>query len=149
MPIKLILLKDVDGLGKPGDVISASEGHARNFLLPRKFALPATEQNIKAAEAGKKQRAEAIEKERQEALRVADAISKASVTIAMEAGKDDKLFGSVTGADIQKALESEGITVDKKKIDLKENITQTGIFQVPVKLYQDINASLKLWVVKK
>ncbi|HOX09429.1 MAG TPA: 50S ribosomal protein L9 [Candidatus Omnitrophota bacterium] len=149
MSIKVILLKDVDGLGKSGDLVSASDGHARNFLLPRKLALPATEQNIKIAEANRKQRAEALEKERQEALKLADAISKASVTIAMEAGKDDKLFGSVTGADIQKALESEGITVDKKKIDLKEHITQTGIFQVPVKLHPEINASLKLWVVKK
>lgn len=149
MSIKVILLKDVDNLGKTGDVVSASEGYVRNFLSPRKLALPATEQNIKVAEADKKQKAAALEKERQEALNLADAISRVSVTIAMEAGKDDKLFGSVTSADIQKALEAEGINIDKKKIDLKEHITQTGIFQVPVKLHQDITASLKLWVVKK
>jgi large subunit ribosomal protein L9 len=149
MSVRVILLKDVDGLGKSGEVISASEGHARNFLLPRKFALPATEQNIKVAEANNKQKVEALEKERQEAMKLADAISKVSVTIAMEAGKDDKLFGSVTSADIQKVLEAEGIIIDKKKITLEEHITQIGIFQVPVKLHQDINASLKLWVVKK
>lgn len=149
MSIKVILLKDVNNLGRTGDIVSASEGYMRNFLFPRKLALPATEQNIKVAEADKKQKAVALEKERQEALNLADAISRVSVTIAMEAGKDDKLFGSVTSADIQKALEVENINIDKKKIDLKEHITQTGIFQVPVKLHQEITASLKLWVVKK
>lgn len=149
MSIKVILLKDVNNLGKTGDVVLASTGYVRNFLSPQKLALPATEQNIKVAEADKKQKAAALEKERQEALNLADAISRVSVTIAMEAGKDDKLFGSVTSADIQQALEAEGINIDKKKLELKEHITQTGIFQVPVKLHQEITASLKLWVVKK
>ena len=149
MATKLILLKDVDNLGKSGDIISTSEGYARNFLLPRGFALSATEQNIKTAETNKKQKAEAMEKERQEALKVADTISKVSCTIAMEAGKDEKLFGSVTSSDIQKALETEGINVDKKKIELKDHITQIGIFQIPIRLHQEITATLKLWVVKK
>lgn len=149
MATKLILLKDVDNLGKSGDMISASEGYARNFLLPQGLALPATEQNIKTAEANRKQKAETMEKERQEAARLADAISKISCTIAVEAGKDDKLFGSVTNIDIQKALEAEGIAIDKKKIEVKDHITQIGIFQIPIKLHQDITANLKLWVVKK
>jgi len=149
MATKIILLKDVDKLGRSGDIISASEGYARNFLFPRGLALPATEQNIKVAETNMRHKAEAVEKERQEALRLADAISKVSCTIAVEAGKDDKLFGSVTSADIQNVLEAEGIKVDKKKIELKENITQIGIFQIPVKLHHEITANLKLWVVKK
>jgi len=149
MATKIILLKDVGNLGKSGDVVSASEGYARNFLFPRGFALSATEQNIKVAEANRKQKTEAMERERQEAAQIADAISKISCTIAVEAGKDDKLFGSVTSADIHSALEAEGINVDKKKIELKEHITQIGIFQIPIKLHQDITASLKLWVVKK
>lgn len=149
MATKIILLKDVDNLGRSGDVVSASEGYARNFLFPRGIALSATEQNIKVAEANRKRKAEAMEKEKQEALRLADAISKVSCTIAVEAGKDDKLFGSVTSADIQKALEAEGINIDKKKIELKDHITQIGIFQIPIKLHQEITAALKLWVVKK
>lgn len=149
MATKVILLKDVDNLGRSGDVVSASEGYARNFLFPRGIALSATEQNIKVAEANRKRKAEAMEKEKQEALRLADAISKVSCTIAVEAGKDDKLFGSVTSADIQKALEAEGINIDKKKIELKDHITQIGIFQIPIKLHQEITAALKLWVVKK
>lgn len=149
MATKIILLKDVDNLGKSGDVVSASEGYARNFLFPRGFALSATEQNIKVAEANRKQKTEAMEKEKQEAAQIADAISKISCTIAVEAGKDDKLFGSVTSADIHKALEAEGISVDKKKIELKDHITQIGIFQIPIKLHQEITANLKLWVVKK
>ncbi len=149
MATKVILLKDVDNLGKSGDVVSASEGYARNFLFPRGIALSATEQNIKVAEVNRKQKTEAMEKEKQEAAKLADAISKISCTIAVEAGKDDKLFGSVTSADIQKALEAEGINVDKKKIELKDHITQIGIFQIPIKLHQEITANLKLWVVKK
>ena len=149
MATKVILLKDVDNLGKSGDVVSASEGYARNFLFPRGIALSATEQNVKVAEANRKQKTEAIEKEKQEAAKLADAISKISCTIAVEAGKDDKLFGSVTSADIHKALEAEGINVDKKKIELKDHITQIGIFQIPIKLHQEITANLKLWVVKK
>lgn len=149
MASKIILLKDVGNLGKSGDIVSTNEGYARNFLFPRGLALSASEQNIKVAETNRRQKAEAEEKERQEALRTADAISKVSCTIAVEAGKDDKLFGSVTGADIQKALEAEGINIDKKKIELKENLTQIGIFQVPIKLHHEITATLKLWVVKK
>jgi len=149
MATKVILLKDVDKLGKSGEVVAAAEGYARNFLFPSKIALPATEQNIKVAEANKKQRAATMEKEKQEASKLADAISRASCTIAVEVGKDDKLFGSVTSLDIQKALESEGINIDKKKIELGDNITQIGIFQIPIKLHQEITATLKLWVVKK
>ncbi|OGX27637.1 MAG: 50S ribosomal protein L9 [Omnitrophica WOR_2 bacterium RIFCSPLOWO2_12_FULL_51_24] len=149
MATKIILLKDVDNLGKSGDVVSASEGYARNFLFPRGIALSATEQNIKVAEANRKQKTEAMEKEKQEAAKIADAISKISCTIAVEAGKDDKLFGSVTSSDIQKALEAEGINIDKKKVELKDHITQIGIFQIPIKLHQEITANLKLWVVKK
>ena len=149
MATKIILLKDVDNLGRSGDVVSASEGYARNFLFPRGIALSATEQNIKVAEANRRQKAEAMEKEKQEAMKLADAISKVSCTIAVEAGMDDKLFGSVTSADIQKALEAEGINIDKKKIELKDHITQIGIFQIPIKLHQEITAALKLWVVKK
>ena len=149
MATKIILLKDVDKLGKSGDIVSASEGYARNFLFPRGIALSATEQNIKVAEANKKQKTEAMEKEKQEAAKLADAISKISCTIAVEAGKDDKLFGSVTNADIQKALEAEGINIDKKKVELKDHITQVGIFQIPIKLHQEVIATLKLWVVKK
>jgi len=149
MATKVILLKDIGNLGNSGEVVSANDGYARNFLFPRKMALPATEQNIKIAEINKKQKAEAVEKERQEAAKLAEAISRVSCTIAVEAGKDDKLFGSVTSADIQKVLETEGINIDKKKIELKDHITQIGIFQIPIKLHHEITATLKLWVVKK
>lgn len=149
MPMKLILLKDVVNLGKTGEVVAAKEGYARNYLVPCGLALPATDRNIKAVEFKRKQRIEETEKEKQEAKRLADLISRASCTIAVEAGKDDKLFGSITAIDIQKALEAEGIVVDKKKIDMKEHINQTGIYQIPIRLHSDAFATLKLWVVKK
>jgi len=149
MMMKLILLKDVEKLGKSGDIITAKDGYARNYLFPEGLALLATDRNVKAAEANKKQKAEALEKERQEAQGLAEAISRVSCTIAVEAGKDDKLFGSVTAIDIHNALEAEGVSVDKKKIELKEHISQIGIYQIPIKLHPEVVATLKLWVVKK
>jgi len=149
MAKKLILLKDVEKLGKSGDIIVAKDGYARNYLFPEGLALPATEQNVRAAEANKKHNAEALEKERREAQGLSEAISRLSCTIAVEAGKDDKLFGSVTAIDIHNALESEGVSVDKKKIELPEHISQIGIYQIPIKLHPEVVATLKLWVVKK
>lgn len=149
MTEKLILLKDIEKLGKSGEVVAVKEGYARNFLLPKRLALPATEQNLKKVEVENKRRADAREKEKAEAERLAELISRTSCTIGVEAGKDEKLFGSVTSIDIQKALESEGIVVDKKKIELREHINQIGIYQVPIKLHPEVTASLKLWVVKK
>lgn len=149
MVMKLILLKDVEKLGNSGDIITAKDGYARNYLFPKGFALPATDRNVRAVEAKKKHKAEALEKERQEAQGLAEVISRVSCTIAVEAGKDDKLFGSVTVIDIHNALEAEGVLVDKKKIELKEHISQIGIYQIPIKLHPEVVATLKLWVVKK
>lgn len=149
MTTKLILLQDVEKFGKAGEVVAVKDGFARNYLLPNRLALLATEQNVKTVEIEKKQKAEAQEKEKAEAERTAELISRTSCTIAVEAGRDEKLFGSVTSIDIQKALETEGIAVDKKKIELKEHISQIGIYQVPIKLHLEVTASLKLWVVKK
>jgi len=147
--IKLILLQDVEKLGKSGEIVTVKEGYARNYLLPEKLALFATSQNLKAIEIEKRLKAEAQEKEKHQAQQLAELISGTSCTIAVEAGRDDKLFGSVTTIDIQKALEQEGIVVDRKKIDLKEHIDQIGIYQVPIKLHPEITTNLKLWVVKK
>jgi len=147
--VKLILLQDVEKLGKSGEVISVKDGYARNYLLPKNLALLATEQNLKAFEIERKRKEEAQEKEVLEAQQLAERISRTSCTIAVEVGRDDKLFGSVTSMDIQKALETEGLIVDKKKIDLKEHINQIGIYSVPIRLHPDVTANLKLWVVKK
>ena len=147
--VKLILLQDVEKLGKSGEVISVKDGYARNYFFPKGLALLATEQNLKAVEVEKKRMAEAQQKEKLEAQQLAERISRISCTIAVEVGRDDKLFGSVTSIDIQKALEAEGIVVDKKKIDLKEHINQIGIYSVPIRLHPEVTANLKLWVVKK
>lgn len=147
--VKLILLQDVEKLGKSGEVISVKDGYARNYLFPKGIALLATEQNLKAVEVEKKRKAEAQQKEKLEAQQLAERISRISCTIAVEVGRDDKLFGSVTSIDIQKALEAEGILVDKKKIDLKEHINQIGIYSVLIRLHPEVTANLKLWVVKK
>lgn len=149
MVMKVILLRDIEKIGRTGDVVGVKDGYARNYLFPQKMALPATDQNIKVAEENKKRLSAALKKEMEEAQRQAEAISRASCTIAVEAGKDDKIFGSVTSADIQGVLEAEGIIVDKRKIELKEHIDQIGIYQIPIKLHPEVTAALKLWVVKR
>ncbi len=147
--MKLILLQDVKELGKSGEIVAVKDGYARNYLLPQKLALLATSQNLKAIEVERKRKAQAQEKEKHEAQQLAELISRASCTIVVEVGRDDRLFGSVTSIDIQKALEEEGIILDKKKIELKEHINQIGIYAVPIKLHPEVSANLKLWVVKK
>lgn len=146
---KLILLRDVEKLGKSGEVVAVRDGYARNYLLPGRLALLATPQNLRAIEVEKKRKAEAQEKEKLEAQQLAELIARTSCTVVVEAGRDEKLFGSVTSIDIQKALEAEGIVVDKKKIELKEHINQIGIYSVPIKLHPEVTVDLKLWVVKK
>ena len=149
MEIEIVLMQDVPGLGAQGDIKKVSPGYARNFLFPRTLAAPATPRHIKALEIEKaKREAEArraIEKLRQEA----EALGKASCTIQVQAGEDGKLFGSVTSAHIAEALEKAGVTVDKKQIELDEPLKELGVFNVPVRLHQEVTATVKVWIVEK
>ena len=149
--MKVILLQDVKGLGKAGQVVNASDGYARNFLLPKKLVMEATESNLKALE---KQRAE-IEARRAMDKAVAEDLKKKveaaePVVIESKAGNGGKLFGAVTNKDIADAFFNEyKIELDKKKIVVKEPIKQPGPAQVELKLYAGISAMLKLNVVAK
>ena len=146
--MKIVLVEDVEKLGHAGDVIVVKEGYARNFLIPNRKAKEATVSNLKQADLMKKKREETIAKKKDEMLRLADELSKLSVTIRMAAGDEDKLFGSVTGEMIQKELESQGHNIDKKLILLEEPIKKLGLYQVEIKLHPDAKATLKIWVVK-
>ena len=147
--MKLILMQDVDKLGRAGDIINVKEGYARNFLLPHNKAKAATPGNMKLLDARKKK--EALEEERKaEAARaLANRLSNISLTISMEAGEEDKLFGSVTGDMISSRLKDEGIEIDKKDIIIEENIKKLGVYQVAAKIHPEVRASLRVWVVKK
>jgi len=146
--MKVILRQDIQGLGKMGDIVNVANGYARNYLLPRKMAMMATEQNIRLLEIEKKRMEARLLKSRQEAEELAKKIEETTVTIGREVGEGEKMFGSVTSTDIVEALEKEGISVDKRQILLERPIKKTGLFHIPVKVHPDITATLKLWVVK-
>jgi len=147
--MKVILLQNVERLGKIGDIVNVKEGFARNFLIPQKKAAIATEGNVKLQEALNKKK-EAEEKKRLDASKVlAEKIGALSLTISAEAGEEEKLFGSVSNDMISKALADEGIKIDKKEIVLDEPIKKLGVFQVIVKVHPEVKATLRVWVVKK
>ena len=144
----VILLKDVKGTGKAGDVVKVSDGYARNMLIPKGLAKEATQGTVRNLE---KQKALAEEKRAEEkaaAQKRADELEKIVLIVPSKGGENGKLFGSVTSMDVAKALqEQEGITIDKKKIEMPEGpIKQAGTSQVIVKLYQDVSAKIRVKV---
>ncbi|MDU4278233.1 50S ribosomal protein L9 [Finegoldia magna] len=148
--MKVILTSDVDKLGKAGEMVNAKTGFARNFLLPNKLAVQATKENIKIWEE-KQAELRAIERENiKNANELKEKIENIKVKIIAKTGEGDRLFGSITSMDIEKALkEQHGLDVDKKKIEMKDNIKSLGTFNVVVKVYPDINANLEVIVDKK
>ncbi len=147
--MEIILREDVQHLGKVGEVVKVKDGYARNFLLPKGLAYPATEANKrKIAFEGErlaKQRASEKSAAESEASRLADV----HLTFPMKVGEEDKLFGSVTASDIQRKLEELGIKVDKRKIDLHEPIRELGDFQVGIKIHPDVRPEVRVTVVKE
>ncbi len=147
--MKVILLEDVGNLGKMGQTISVKDGYARNFLIPRSLALPATPRNLKAQEhqlrAVESKRAKQVD----DAKARAERLSQVALSFTRKAGESGHLFGSVTNIDIAKALEDKGITVDRKTIVLDEPIKLLGSFEVTVKLHSDVTAVLKVMVDKE
>ncbi|MBN1871376.1 MAG: 50S ribosomal protein L9 [Candidatus Omnitrophica bacterium] len=147
--MKVILLDDIDKLGKLGDVVQVEKGYARNFLFPRNLAVEALDKNLKILEIRKRKKAEQLAKEKAEMQALADRISSTSITVAMAAGEEDKLFGSVTADHIAEAFKVEGIEIDRKKISLTESIRKLGVYPIEIKLHPEITATTKVWVVKK
>ncbi len=147
--MKIILLKSVKSLGKEGDTVKVKDGYARNYLIPRKLAVPYAKGAIKLLEAKQKKTALEQEKKKKAAQVLAETISRLSLTIPMESGVKDTLFGSVTPETIFHALQQEGIHVDKKSITIKEPIGKLGIYSVEVTVHPDVKENLRIWVVKK
>ncbi|MBP1764115.1 MAG: rplI [Firmicutes bacterium] len=147
--MKLILQQEVKGLGKKGDIIEASEGYARNYLLPRKLAIAATTVNINAVN---QQKSAAARKQQQllDEVRVMSAqLAKVVVTVAVKTGEGGKLFGAVTGKDIAEALAREhGIEMDKRKIELKDTIKMLGIYTAVIKLHPEVSTQIQVKVIE-
>ncbi|MDR3072262.1 MAG: 50S ribosomal protein L9 [Clostridiales Family XIII bacterium] len=145
--MKVILLEDVSGKGKTGDVVNVADGYARNMLFPKGFAMPATEANIKIIEHRKAKIAEIKADNLLQAQEIAAKLENLTVTISEKVGDAGKLFGSVTTQNIAEAVHQEhDIFVDKKKIQLKTPIKEIGEYEVDVKIYADVSTVLRVIV---
>jgi large subunit ribosomal protein L9 len=147
--MKVILRKDFDSLGQIGDVVEVKEGYARNFLIPRKIAYTALTGNLHALEEEKRNLARKSEHELKAAETLAAELEKVSVTIPVQVGEEDKIFGSVTNQMISEALGEKDYEIDKRKIEIEEPIKTLGIYSVNLKLHANINAKIKVWVVRE
>jgi large subunit ribosomal protein L9 len=145
--MEVILREHVDNLGRRGELVKVADGYARNYLLPRKLALLATEGNKKVIER-EKVKFDANEAEEQKvAQAIADRLANVEIEIARRVGETDALFGSVTNADIAEVLAAKGFDLDRRKLQLHEPIKKLGEFTVPVKLHRDVIVNLKVKVV--
>ncbi len=147
--MKVILTDNIDKIGKLGTVINVKDGFARNFLFPRKLALPSTPGNLKALEAKMKKKAKELEALKNEAEKTRARLEALSLTMPVLTQEDDKLYAGISSVDILQALKDEGIILQKRDILLEEPIRALGIYEVPVRLHPEVEGKVKVWVVKK
>ncbi len=147
--MQIILMDNVEHLGKVGEVVKVKDGYARNYLLPRQMAMSATPGNIKRIEKEKTKRIALYEEHKKEAEVHAAKLSKVSLTVAVEVNDQEKLYGAISETEILKALEAEGHKIDKKALVIEKPIEELGIFEIGVKLHQEVVAKIRLWVTKK
>ena len=149
MATELILLENVDNLGLVGESISVADGYARNFLLPRKLALPATQVNMRQLEVRKEKALQQYKEKRAVAENLAKELNDLGVvTVMANASDEQKLFGSITNVEISSALTESGYEINRRDILLKEPIKTLGLFEFKVKLHQDVSIDLKVMVSK-
>jgi large subunit ribosomal protein L9 len=147
--MKVILTEDMDQLGTAGEIVEVKGGYARNYLIPKKKALPASADNINRMKQLAKRLESLQDKTKTDAELLGQRIESTSLTFERQAGESEKLFGSVTSKDIESALKEAGIEVDRRKIDLPEPIKGLGVYQVPIKLHNEVTTQVKVWVVKE
>lgn len=147
--MKVILRQTIDKLGKIGQIVDVKDGYALNYLIPKGFAYVAVKGNVKALEEEKK----IVEKRSQQELKAAENLAseleKVSVTIPVQVGEEDKIFGTVTAQMIADALKEKGYDIDKRKFELEEQIKTLGIYNVSIKLHPSVSAKIKVWVVRE
>ena len=147
--MKIILREDVNRLGHRGDIVTVKDGYARNYLIPQKLAFLATPSNLKMFEEEKKQLGVRENKAHRMADHMAKKLKSVSITATVAVGEEDRIFGSVTAQTISNLLKEKGYDVDKKKILLEEPIKALGVYTIPLKLHHDVQAKVKVWVVKE
>jgi large subunit ribosomal protein L9 len=147
--MEVILREDVEKLGNRGEVVKVAPGYARNFLLPKKLAVAATDSNRKIVEQERQAHVRKEAKQKGEAEDLSKLLSGVTVTIAQKAGENDQLFGSVTSKDVADALAQKNFIIDRRKVLLDEPIKQLGEYKVPVRLHKDVTAEVGVVVVKE
>lgn len=147
--MKVILKAKIDKLGDEGEIKEVKSGYARNFLIPKKLVMEATSVNLKILKEEKVKLNSKKEKEKKQALLLAEKITSHSYTISKKVGEEDKLYGAVTTKEIADCIKAEFADIDKKNIEIKEPIKKLGVYQISVKIYPGVAANIKLWIVKE
>ncbi len=147
--MEILLLQDIEKIGKEGDIVTVADGYARNYLIPKRMAIKATRGFADVQRSLQRRRIVQAQAELDECGQLAERIGNLSCTISAKVGEEEKLFGSVTAADIAEALRKEGLEIDKKKIVLDSPIRNLGIYSIIIHLHPEVKATLKLWVVKE
>ncbi len=147
--MQIILREDVANLGEVGDIVTVKAGFARNYLLPRGLAVQASDRQMRKVEHEKRVIEARVAKERSGAEAEKAALDNVILTIEKSAGENDKLFGSVTAMEIEALLKEQGHDVDRRRLQLGENIKTLGEYEIPVKLHRDVSATIKVLVVAR
>ena len=144
--MEVILRQTIDTLGRAGQVVKVADGYARNYLLPRKLAYPVTAGNLKVIEFERQSLLRKDAKQQGDAEKLKELVEKVELTIRRKVGEQAMLYGSVTNADVAEALEKKGFEIEKRKIHMDDHIKQIGEFQIPIRLFKDVIAHVKLKV---
>lgn len=147
--MEVILREDIDKVGSRGEIVKVAPGYARNFLLPRRLAVPASESNKKIVEQERQAHLRRETKIQGDAQDLAKMMAAVEVTISQKAGENDQLFGSVTAADVAAALEKQGFTIDRKKVQLEEPIKTLGDFKINLRLHREVSVEVPVHVVRE
>ena len=147
--MEIILLDKIDNLGNVGDVVSVKPGYARNYLFPKGLAVRSSKRNIAFVEEKRKNIELKIAKEEQASQAIFDSLKNVEILMEVEVGENDKLFGSVTTMDLQKALNEQNIEIEKQDILLNNPIKSLGVYDIPIKVTSSLKQSIKVNVVKK
>jgi len=146
--VRIILLQDFEGLGKAGEQIDVKDGYARNFLFPKGLALKADKNSIKRFQEMARLKDKKKDRALKQSRELAEKLQAVSLTVPVQVGEEDRVFGAVTSIEIAQQLKDKGYDIDKRQIILEEPIKSLGIFEIPIKLHSEITTNIKLWVIK-
>ena len=144
--MEIILRETIDNLGRAGQVIKVADGYARNYLLPRKLAYPATPGNLKVIESERQALLKKDARQQEDAEKFKQLLDTVEITIRRKVGEQDTLYGSVTNADVAEELEKKGFQIEKRKIQMDDHIKSLGEFEIPIRLFKDVISHVKLKV---